>query len=34
MDIAFFLVWLSLAVLACLSFFKRWKEKVKRIKGK
>ena len=34
MNIAFFIVWLSLAVLAALSFFKRWKEKVKRMKEK
>jgi hypothetical protein len=34
MDIAFFIVWLSLAVLAGLSFFKRGKEKVKRLKEK
>ena len=34
MDIAFFLVWLSLAVLAGLSFFKRWKEKVRKLKMK
>lgn len=32
MDIAFFIVWLSLAVLAGLSFFKRGKEKVRKIK--
>ena len=32
MNIAFFIVWLSLAVLAWLSFFKRWKEKVKKMK--
>jgi LPXTG-motif cell wall-anchored protein len=34
MDIAFFLVGLSLAVLAALSFFKRGKEKVKKIRNK
>jgi len=34
MDIAFFLVWLSLAVLAALSFFKRGKEKVRKIRIK
>jgi len=34
MNIAFFIVWLSLAVLAWLSFFKRWKEKVKKMKEK
>lgn len=34
MNIAFFIVWLSLAVLAGLSFFKRWKEKVKKMKEK
>ena len=34
MDIAFFIVWLSLAVLAGLSFFKRGKEKVKKMKWK
>jgi len=33
MDIAFFIVWLSLAVLAGLSFFKRGKEKVKIIRN-
>ena len=32
MDIWFFLVWISLAVLSCLSFFKRGKEKVKNLK--
>ena len=34
MNIAFFIVWLSLAVLAGLSFFKRWKEKVRKMKEK
>ena len=34
MNIAFFIVWLSLAVLSGLSFFKRWKEKVKKLKSK
>lgn len=34
MNIAFFIVWLSLAVLAWLSFFKRWKEKIIKIKNK
>ena len=34
MNIAFFIVWLSLAVLAGLSFFKRGKEKVKKIRNK
>lgn len=34
MDIWFFLVWISLTVLACLSFYKRWKEKVKKITNK
>lgn len=34
MNIAFFIVWLSLAVLAGLSFFKRGKEKVRKLKNK
>lgn len=34
MDISFFLVWLSLAVLAWLSFVKRGKEKVRKLKMK
>jgi len=34
MNIAFFIVWLSLAVLAGLSFFKRWKEKIRKMKSK
>lgn len=32
MNIAFFIVWLSLIVLAWLSFFKRWREKLKKLK--
>ena len=34
MNIAFFIVWLSLAVLAGLSFFKRWREKIMKLKMK
>ena len=34
MDIAFSLVWISLAVLAGLSFVKRWKEKIKKLRIK